>query len=502
LLDFVPTMQRQDPQVAWSYLDSLVRIDALTGLPAPSLARSWRWSDDGLALTFTLRDDVAWHDGTPFTAADARFAHIVYRDDYRSVIAGQSALVSDIVAVDETTVRVEFSEPDGAWLFNVASLPVVQRAQYTAQWEANPLGERTLEGITFEETLPVGTGPWVIESIGRDRISFARNPDYFDTPPHTDRLELISVDDQAERITMWRAGELHVVGNLLPSRVEGLLQDEGRLIVADAPRTLFAAFNFDNVGRWEPNLLGTPQVREAVSLALDRERYAEEIWGGFLRHERAGIVAQTWVDGAEQRNPEQDLDRARELMEEAGWEDTTGDDIVESPAGDAFVLTALVLEPAAPEVVETLEAMDADLRKIGGGIGINVVPRDRFVTWYSEERTWDLVVYDLRLYPAFNEFDLIGSAWDIRTNPSGWNPGGYSNPAADAALEAYFESVDVEEMSAALADLQEAITDDPFAVWLGFPQDLTLLAPAVRGFVPNPVWSTLDTRLMWLDGDD
>jgi len=57
-------------------------------------------------------------------------------------------------------------------------------------------------------------------------------------------------------------------------------------------------------------------------------------------------------------------------------------------------------------------------------------------------------------------------------------------------------------MADALADLQEAITEDPFALWLGYPQDLTLLAPQVRGFVPNPVWSTLDTRLMWLDEGD
>src|SRR5690606_28674562 len=145
------------------------------GLPVPSLARSWEWADDGRSLTFTLRDDVTWHDGTPFTVADARFAHLTYRDDYRSVIAGQSALVLDLVEVDETTLRVEFSEPDGAWLFNVASLPIVQQAQYSAWWEASPVGERTLEGIAFDDTLPVGTGPWRVEAIGSGGISFVRN---------------------------------------------------------------------------------------------------------------------------------------------------------------------------------------------------------------------------------------------------------------------------------------------------------------------------------------
>lgn len=499
LLTFVPTLQVQDPQVAWSYLDPLVRIDPDTMTPAASLATSWEISPDGLQLDFALRNDVSWHDGTPFTTEDARFTHLVYRDDYRSVVAGQSALVTDIIAVNDTTLRVQFDQPDAAWLFNVASLPVIQRAQYASWWERNPVGERTLEGISFTDSLPFGTGPWVVERAADDGVAFVRNGDYFDTPPHADRLELTPVSDADERIAMWKSGELNVVGPIEPQQVENVLDEEGRLVVSDAPRVVFGAFNFDNVGRWEPALLSDPDVREAVNLTLDRERYAEEIWGGFLRFESTGVVPQTWAHSDADRNPDQDIERARRLMEEAGWQDTTGDDILESPAGDAFVLTTLVLDPPSPSVVATLDAMHEDLRKIGGALAINIVPVDRFRTWWSEERTWDLIVYDLRLYPAFAEFDLIGSVWDSRTNPAGWNPGAYINPDADAAIESYFGATDENAMAAALSDLQSAINDDLFALWLGFPQDLVLLAPNVRGYRPNPLWPTLDTRLMWIE---
>ncbi|MDQ4044090.1 MAG: ABC transporter substrate-binding protein, partial [Chloroflexota bacterium] len=201
-------------------------------------------------------------------------------------------------------------------------------------------------------------------------------------------------------------------------------------------------------------------------------------------------------------NPSRNLARARKLLADAGYADYNGDGVLDSPAGDALVLTTIVQDTVEPAVVDTLDAMDADLREVGIVLSIEVLPQEAFVSRWSVERTWDLIVYDLVLYPAFASFDLVGSAWDVAANAAGWNPGGYWNPAVDEALAAYFAAVDQEEMAEALADLQQGLLDDPFAIWLGQPQALTLLAPQVRGFVPNPLWPTLDTRLMWLAEDE
>jgi peptide/nickel transport system substrate-binding protein len=500
MLDFVPPTQLQDPQVARSYLDPLVRIDPETGLPAPGLARSWKWSNNGLTLTFTLRRGVMWHDGTAFTADDARFSHLVYRDDYRSVLAGQSALVADIVAANPTTLRVEFSEPDGAWLFNVASLPVFQLKQYRTQWEAKPVGERTLDSIAFKDTLPVGTGPWRLDSAGLEGIALVRNDDYWDTPPHAERLELVPEPDPARRAERWQQADLQVVGKVDPQQVDDLMETTGRLVVTDAPRTLFAAFNFNNPTRFDPTMLAEMPLRQALSLALDRQRYAEDIWGGFLDWEQAGIVAQAWAD-AGRTNPKRDVKKAKKLLADANWIDLDGDGILDSPIADSLVLSTLVLDTVAPAVLDTLEAMSNDLREVGVSLAIEVLPRDQFTARWSVDRTWDLLVYDLALYPAFAEFDLVGSAWDVSINTAGWNPGGYSNETADAALQAYFAATDPDDMAEALGDLQEAITEDPFALWLGFPRELVLLGPDVGGFTPDLVWSTADTRTMWLENE-
>ena len=499
LTTFVPPLQQQDPLVAWSYLDPLVRIDPQSMEPRPGLAERWEWSADGLSLSFELRTGVTWHDGTPFTAADAIFTHVAYRDDYQSVIAGQSGLVTNIVGDGDDVLVVEFAAPDGAWLYNVASLPIMQRAQYLDWWERNAVGERTLAEMPFANELPFGTGPWRIEGIGVSGVSLGRNDAYFDEPPHADRLELIAVDNVAQGIELWRSGELDVVAGIAPSDVDQLLNDEGRLIVVNAARSVFGAFNFDNPGRPNPAMLADPLVREATNLALNRARFAEDAYADFLRWEHTGVVAQPWAHESSLRNPEQDLERARALLAEAGWADTTGFGVLYSPAGDSLVLTALVLDSAGPEVIRMLELANEELRKIGGGIAIEVLPRERFIERWQVERTWDLLVYDLRVYPAFAEFDLFGTAWDTRINPMGWNPGGYSNPDANAAINAWFEAVDQPDMVAALDVLQQSVNEDLFGLWFGFPQDLVLLSNDIRGFRPNRLLTAGDTRLLWKD---
>ena len=110
---------------------------------------------------------------------------------------------------------------------------------------------------------------------------------------------------------------------------------------------------------------------------------------------------------------------------------------------------------------------------------------------------YDLIAYAYDLYPGFTDFDLYGSAWDIRTNPQGWNPGGYANPDADAAITEFLDSVSVDDQRAALQRLQAAVNEDLFGIWFGFPADLVLAAINVDGFQPNKLWQTADTRLLW-----
>ena len=116
---------------------------------------------------------------------------------------------------------------------------------------------------------------------------------------------------------------------------------------------------------------------------------------------------------------------------------------------------------------------------------------------FGEDWDYDLIAYAYDQLPGFTDFDLYGSAWDIRSNPAGWNPGGYANAEADAAIEEFLSAVSISRQATAIRRLQHAVNDDLFGLWLGFPDDLVLVAPDIRGFTPDMAWQTARTWNLW-----
>ena len=499
--DFQPVAYRQDFTVAASYLDPLLRVDPVTMTPEPWLAESWSWNDDRTQITYRLRPDVTWHDGTPLNAVDVRFSLFVGRDDLDSQIRNFYLLMREADALDDLTLRVTLSAPDVNWLLNASTQPVFYRGQYAEYWQSKPEGERTLTGFDWEDSPPIGTGPWVVDAVDDDgrRISLARNADYWAGPPHFENLTLTAEPDREARLDAWRADEVDLLWPVSPADLPDIAEEPGTLHVADAASVMFAAFNFANEVRDVPDLFADVRVRQALSLAVDRRRIADEVFAGFLRTDAAGTVAQPWAYDPDVTTTERDLDAARGLLAEAGWEDRDGDGTAENAAGAPLALTVIHLEDARPELVATLALVAEDLAEVGADVEIVPLDPSRFAERTQRSFNFDLVAFAYDLFPGFTDFDLYGSAFDPRINVQGWNPGGYANAEVDAAIADHF-AADAEDLDAqrdALSRLQEETNEDLFGLWLGFPQTLVVTRPEVRGFVPNVLWPTLDTRLLW-----
>lgn len=497
LLDFSPTAQRQDMQALISVLDPLVWIDEITMEPRPWLATAWEWSADGLSLSFDLRTDVMFHDGTPFSAEDVRFSFLAYRDDYDSALAGMFALVTDVVVNNSQSVTVLFAEPDGAFLFNAASQPIFYANQYTAHWDARPVGERSLSGFDWQTNPPIGTGPWRFDSAESGQLTFRRNDAYWNEPPHFDELRLIAEDDQSARIDGWKNGDVDVVSPVRVTDLDAVWDEEGSLFVAPSPTVFFAAFNFANPANVTPHMMGDPALRRALSLAVNREAYARDVFFTFIDETKAGTITQPWAHDDSLRNPDFNIEEASRILDEAGWVDVDGDGMREDAVGNQLDLYLVVSSQERPELLAIIERLGEDFAKIGARLTVQVLEPNELDGRWVENRMYDMVAFSLVEYPAFNHFDLYGTAWDIRSNTRGWNPGGYSNATVDAAIDAYFTSTSTEEMRSALVSLQQAANDDLFGLWFGFPHDLVLVREDIQGFVPNMYIQTYGSRTWW-----
>ncbi len=497
LRSFNPTAQQQDLTALYAVHDPLVMVDPETMEPRPWLATTWAWSADGLSLSFDLRTDVTFHDGSPFTANDVRFSLLAYRDDYDSALAGMFAFVTDVVVESESRATVQFAEPDGAFLFNAASQPMFSAAQYGAQWESRPVGERSISGYDWDAQSPLGTGPWSVAEASDDALTLRRHDAYWAGPAHFDELQLVAEDDSAKRIEAWKNGDIDVLPGVRATDLDGLWDEDGRLYVAPSATTFFAAFNVANPANATPDMMADLALRQALSLAVDRKKYANDVFFTFIDERKAGTIVQPWAHDDGIRNPAFDIDEANRILDEGGWSDIDGDGMREDARGNRLDLYLIVANTERPELLSIIDELAEDFVKIGARLTVEKLDPGPFDERWSQNRMYDMIAYSLVGYPAFSHFDLYGTAWDIRANTVGWNPGGYSNDQVDAAIDAYFASVTEEDMRAALVSLQEGANDDLFGLWFGFPDDLVLVRNDVQGFVPNMYLQTMGTASWW-----
>jgi ABC-type transport system substrate-binding protein len=341
-LNFNPAAFAQDFQVPVSYLDPLVWIDEVTLEPKPWLARSWEWGDDGKSITYTLRADPTWHDGRGFTADDVVFSFYVYRDDVFSNVRNFFVNMDSAEAVDKHTVRVTLRAPDSNWILNASSQLIFQKKQYEDYWNDRPEGERTLNGFKWEKVTAAGTGPWKIGDAGDTSITFSVHDDYWGEKPNFEQLTLRWDVDPLKRFDAWKGGQIDLLWPVRPADISSASDSTGFLYVADAASVMFAAFNFNNAGRQDRDLLADLNLRQALSLAINRDRYATDVFQGFIHADWGGTVAQPWAYDDSTVNPGRDTVQAKSLLRKSGWIDRNGDGIYEKKNGDRLELTLIV----------------------------------------------------------------------------------------------------------------------------------------------------------------
>ena len=269
-------------QLSQTLFDPLVCADAEM-LPKPCLAESW--TAQGNTWTFKLRPNVKFSDGSPFTAADVLFTF----DRVPKVPNSPSSYkiylqeITKVEAVDPLTVRITTEKPYPLLPTNMASLPILsaKAASGTA-----PEGKTTTE-LNAGNGL-VGAGPYRFVSWKRgSEIIFERNPHYWGPKPAWDKVTYRPISNPAARVAALLAGDVDLVEDPPTDDLERLKKDPRLNVVAKASnRVIYVAL--DQNGEQTPGIQGSngknpfldKRVREAMSLAVDRQALVDRIMGG------------------------------------------------------------------------------------------------------------------------------------------------------------------------------------------------------------------------------
>ena len=278
------------------------------------LATSYKCSEDGLTWTFTIRDDVKFTDGEPLTAHDVAFT--VNGIINSSAAEADLSMVDEAVVVDDTTVELHLNKPFNALLYTLAVMGIVPEHAYGPDYGANP----------------IGSGRYMLEQWDKgQQVILKANPDYYGEPVKMQRVVVVFMEEDAS-IAAAQAGQVDVAYtsatyyDIVPAGYELLAcasVDSRGVSLPCVPAG--GTKSNDGVDYAQGNdVTCDVAVRRALNYATDRNRLISNVLNGY------GTPAFSVGDGlpwsSEDMVCETDAEKARQILEEAGWVDS-GDGI-------------------------------------------------------------------------------------------------------------------------------------------------------------------------------
>jgi peptide/nickel transport system substrate-binding protein len=357
---------RNSQIVFFQIFEPLIVRDPKDGQFKPWLATGWEVSSDGRAYTFRLRRDVRFHDGTPFDAAAVKFnMDRTHNPALATRCAGCAVGFYDGAdVIDASTVRIRLKGP---WAPFLDAMSLFYRM-------ASPAAVQKFGDAEFGRN-PVGTGPFrFVEWIPNNRVVLDRNPDYnwapaifnHRGPAHLERVVFRFIPEPSTRVAALEAGEAQVILLPPPQEFARLVRDPRfRPLIGRTPGVplTFAI----NTTKEPANELA---VRRALNLGIDREIIARAVYRPYQGLDAflpafTVLSPTTWGYDKSTEIYEYDPDRARALLEEAGWR--PGPDGFRVKGGQRLEVNLVHSEHGVPEV------MQSQLRRIGVNLRINVV---------------------------------------------------------------------------------------------------------------------------------
>lgn len=427
---------------------------ATTSDPAPLLATGFAWNGDGTELTITTRDDVRWSDGEPFTAEDVAFT---FNTVAHTPELNPAGLAPTGVAIDDSHLVLTFAES------SFMQEPQVLGAQAIVPehvW-------RDVADPTFEiNPDPVGTGAFTVESFSEDHYVLAANPTYWGGEPKVSTVRYVSLDSADDAAAAFVAGDVDWMSAYLPD-LDALVADHPTLSYVNTPASTTSIFTCSSAQLGCTGPQTDKAVRQAIYWALDRGQLNASAGGGF-----AGEASPTLLlpqrDGAWVTDPANllvpqggDLERATELLEDAGW--VEGGDGVRVRGGERLSLSIQAVAGWSDYI-----ALNAAMAEQLAAIGIELVPTE--VTWneWNEDMilgTFQLSLDSIGLGASDNPYFTYGKWFDGAntahvTESANGNSARFRHAEVDAALAAARATNDEAEQAQAYARVQEVIIDE------------------------------------------
>ncbi len=470
-----------DPQIAAGTPAEIARMQMFEplviqnddGTFSPCLATDWKVSDDGAVYTFYLREGVKFHDGSDFNADDvvATFQRLLDRK-YGAARVTDIPNTIGVEKVDEYTVNIINDGPVGNFLNQIAyGTGFIMSADAIEEYKED-LG-----------TNPIGTGPYkLVDFQSSEYVEVERFDDYWGEASPIDKVKIVCVTEAATRTNMILTGEAQYAQDISPQDVTSIEESGIANIRYDESNRVFqVGFNL-NV---EP--LNNVLVRQAMNYAIDKDAIIEGVLGGAGSITKNVVATNVfgYVDGPYTY----DLDKAKALMKEAGYEDGF-EMTIWTPQGRYYKDKDVVLA-----VAEQLKAININLK--------------------VEVHDWSTYLQEVKMAPEETKCSMYIFGWECYTReagysintlftkkqwaPAGWNVMYYENDKLEEVNEKIMHCTDQAEREEYMHEALGIIMED--APWIPiFSYDqISAVANGLEGIDVLPTQLSVFKNAYWAE---
>lgn len=458
----------------------------------PVLAESYTVSDDALSWTFKLRQGVKFHDGTPFNAEAVKFNFDRWRlttnpfhfqeqvfEYWEAMFNGfdDASLVTDVIVDDEYTVTFKLSSPLGPMLanlamsmFNIASPAAIQ--EYGPDYGTPNVGY-------------VCTGPYkFVEWKTDDSITLERFADYWGKiEGNVERIVIRVIKDNAARFAALQAGELHGLEAANIEDIRDLPEGEQTSGTYVLPRpalnTFYLAFNYKIKELQDPN------VRKAISIAMNRKEIVDAYFGKFGQVADNFLPPLVWGHNPNVTAPAFDPAEAKKLLADAGFpngiSEVTLEDGTKSPLYLYYMPIVRFYNPDGEGIAQAQAKYLADI-----GIKVEIRTEGDWATYLAARRDGKLMgLYQLGW--GGDNGDPDNFLCYFFCDPGVPREGFYANEQLSEVLNKARTLTDKAEREKLYTEAEKILFDDTGRIFIAHQRTPLVFRPEVSGYVPNPL---------------
>ena len=437
------------------------------GTLMPGLAESWKVSEDGRTVSFTLRQNVTFSDGTKFDAEAAKWGleRWMGKKDFSWI--GVSAAMESINVTGSHTLDLKLKSAVPVALME---LTIIRPVRFLSPKAVDASGN---------QSAPIGTGPWIITQNSNSGTKLTRNENYWGKKPSFSKIDLLVVPDELSRSNALRSGDLDVIGGdwiapLSPRRARALEQTKD-VKVATAAGTAAILLTFSPRSK----IFTDAATREAVNLSIDRNSVVQIIYEGFATPTANMIPASIPASGTVFEIPKRDIEAARAKLESAGWK-SSGEGWTRD--GAKLSVDLMVSDEALPGSRRMAELLQQQLTEAGFLVTVSAVDN---ATIHDRRQSFE---YDLTFMGTYGApYDPHGTIANLLLSSVDSGPDGkiYASPELDPIIDAGLSAPDASR-EAAMQKIFDWMHDNSAVVPLVVPERLWAYRDRVTNFVIPP----------------